>query len=77
MSKALIAFADRLARRMESAPTSARGGKTRYTTLKTFRPDIAEAIASGEYEFMQLNNRKSSFRWRSILRQVQQETRSR
>ena len=76
MSNALIAFADRLVRRMEFAPEAPHAGMAHRAHHKPFRPDIAEAIACGEYEFMRMTNRKASFRWRAILMQVQRETRS-
>ena len=77
MSKILIAFADRLARRADIVPSALHARMTHYAERKPFRPDIAEAIAHGEYEFMRLTNRKASFRWRAVLMQVQQETRLR
>jgi hypothetical protein len=77
MSNALIALADRLVRRMEFAPGAPQSSTPHRAHHKPFRPDIAEAIAHGEYEFMQLTNRKDSFRWRSVLMQVQRETRLR
>ena len=77
MSNALIALADRLVRRMEFAPDAPQSGMPHHAHHRPFRPDIAEAIACGEYEFMRLTNRKASFRWRTVLMQVQRETRSR
>ena len=77
MSKILIAFADRLVRRMEFMPSAPQSSMPHRAHHKPFRPDIAEAIGRGEYEFMRMTNRKASFRWRAILMQVQQETRSR
>lgn len=76
MNNVLIGFADRWARRMDRVPGALHVGVIPQADLKPFRPDIAEAVAHGEYEFMRLTNRKASFRWRSVLMQVQRETRS-
>ena len=75
MSKTLIALADRLVRRMEFVPEAPHAGMTHRARLKPFRPDIAEAIARGEYAFQRLTNKRHTFRYRAILMQVQRETR--
>ena len=74
MSKILLAIADRLVRRMDFAPPAIEIGAAHYGPIKPFRPDIAEAIARGEYAFQRLTSRKSTFRYRTIRMQVQQGT---
>ena len=75
MSNALIALADRLVRRMEFAPGAPQSSMPHRAHHKPFRPDIAEAIAHGEYAFQRLTSKRHTFRYRAILMQVQRETR--
>ncbi len=41
-------------------------GPSGIIAIKQYRPDIAEAIAQGEYVFMQRTGRSAGFRRRSI-----------
>ncbi|RYB01372.1 hypothetical protein [Lichenibacterium ramalinae] len=77
MSKALLTSAERLVRRMEFVPSAPHAGMARYAPFKPFRPDIAEAIARGEYAFQQLTSKRHTYRHRAILMQVQRGTRTR
>jgi hypothetical protein len=57
---------------MEFGHSAPHAGTSHCDPIRPFRPDIAEAIALGEYDFMRP---KSSFRRRAILMQMQRATR--